>query len=152
MKKIMLLTIAAIMVLALSACKSEEKASVKDNLEVITEIEPAEKTEKAEETPSGIQEDGKGTVIPLSDAEKTYVLEQTTETWLAMSTDEKDAMVVLIGRWWEDNDGIVVEDYDDMVKVIDHQMEQYHKNGVNENLFNTVCEIYDVDNSAYITK
>ncbi len=152
MKKIMLLTIAAIMVFALSACKSEEKASVKDNPEVITEIEPAEKTEKSEETPGGIQEDGKGTVIPLSDAEKTYVLEQTTETWLAMSTDEKDAMVVLIGRWWEDKEDIIVEDYDDMIKKIDHQMEQYFKNGVNENLFNTVCEIYDVDKSIYITK
>ena len=39
-----------------------------------------------------------------------------------------------------------------LVKVIDHQMKQYHKNGVNQNLFNTVCEIYDVDNSTYITK
>ena len=37
-------------------------------------------------------------------------------------------------------------------KRIDHQMEQYRKNGINENLFNTVCEIYDVDNSTYITK
>ena len=47
---------------------------------------------------------------------------------------------------------IIVEDYDDMIKKIDHQMEQYFKNGVNENLFNTVCEIYDVDKSIYITK
>lgn len=150
MKKIMLLTIATIMVFALSACKSEEKASVKDNLEVITEIEPAEKTEKAEETPGGIQEDGKGTVIPLSDAEKTYVLEQTTETWLAMSTDEKDAMVVLIGRWWEAVDGYIVEDYDDMVSVLDHQMEQYYKNKVDESVLETACDIYKLDITKYV--
>ena len=151
MKKIMILTIAAIMVFALSACKGEEKSPVKDNPEVLTETAPTVETEK-EDAPDGIQEDGKGKVIPLTVVEKAQVLEQTTETWLAMSADEKDAMVVLIGRWWEDNDGIVVEDYDVMGKVIDHQMEQYHKNGVNENLFNTVCEIYDVDNSTYITK
>ena len=36
-----------------------------------------------------------------------------------------------------------------MVKVIDHQMEQYSKNGVDESLFITVCDIYDMDESIY---
>ena len=49
MKKIMLLTIAAIMVFALSACKSEEKASVKDNPEVLTETAPTVETEKEDD-------------------------------------------------------------------------------------------------------
>ena len=38
-----------------------------------------------------------------------------------------------------------------MVKVVDHQMEQYHKNGVNDYVFYTICEIYDVDVTVYAT-
>lgn len=102
--------------------------------------------------PDGVNADGIGDVVPLSMEEMTYVLAQTTETWLAMDKDEKDALVVLIGRWWEDYENIIVEDYDEMVNVIDHQMEQYHKNGVDESLFVTVCDIYDMDVNVYITK
>jgi len=108
--------------------------------------------ESIEKEPEGIQADGKGEVIPLSKEEKTYVLEQTTESWLEMDRDAKDALVVLIGRWREECENVIIEDYDDMVKVIDHQMEQYSKNGVDESLFVTVCDIYDMDKSIYTIK
>lgn len=104
------------------------------------------------EKPDGINADGIGSVIPLTMEEMTYVLEQTTETWLAMTDEEKDSLVVLIGRWWEDYENVIVEDYDEMVECLNHQMEQYHKNGVDENLFVTVCDIYQIDKNIYIEK
>ena len=103
------------------------------------------------EAPEGVNADGKGDVVPLSYEEMEYVLAQTTEDWLAMTKEEKDNYVVLVGRWWEDYENLIVEDYEDMVKVVDHQMEQYHKNGVNDYVFYTICEIYDVDVTVYAT-
>lgn len=103
------------------------------------------------EAPEGVNADGKGEVIPLSYEQMEYVLAQKTEDWLAMSEDEKAELVNLIARWWEDYENIVVEDFDDMVMVVDHQMEQYHKNGVNDYVFYTICEIYDVDVTVYAT-
>ena len=100
--------------------------------------------------PSGINEDGIGSVIPLTDEEILFVLDQTTQSWLKMSKEEKDELVVYIGRWWEDCEGRIVEDYDDMVNVIDHQMEQYYRNNVNETLFDVVCDIYGVDKTLYV--
>lgn len=95
--------------------------------------------------------EGVGEVVPLTYEEKVYVLEQTTETWLAMTAEEKADFVVLIGRWWEDYENIIVEDYDEMVEVLDHQMEQYSKNGVMDaSVFETACEIYEVDKTVYI--
>lgn len=150
MKKITILIISTIMALTLCACEENGNATVNDSSEAITDNEVTSITEeKAETEPEGIQADGKGQVIPLSKEEKAYVLEQTTESWLEMDKDTKDALVVLIGRWWEDCENIIVEDYDDMVKVIDHQMEQYYRNNVNESLFDTVCDIYDRDKSLY---
>lgn len=150
MKKITALIIATIMVFTICACGGGEKAPVKDNSEEITENNSVDTAkESIEKEPEGIQADGKGEVIPLSKEEKTYVLEQTTESWLAMDRDAKDALVVLIGRWREECENVIIEDYDDMVEVIDHQMEQYSKNGVDESLFVTVCDIYDMDKSIY---
>lgn len=94
--------------------------------------------------------EGIGEVVPLTYEEMTYVLEQTTESWLAMTENEKSDFVVLVGRWWEDYQNIIVEDYDDMVKVLDHQMEQYHRYGVNEYVFITACDIYEVDETKFI--
>ncbi len=101
--------------------------------------------------PGGTGDDGKGDVDSLSYEEMEYVLAQKTEDWLAMTEEEKGEFVVLVGRWWEDYENLIVEDYDDMVKVVDHQMEQYHKNGVNDYVFYTICEIYDVDVTVYAT-
>lgn len=103
------------------------------------------------EAPAGVNADGKGDVVPLLYEEMEYVLAQKTEDWLNMTKEEKDEYVILVGRWWEDYENLIVEDYDDMVKVVDHQMEQYHKNGVNDYVFYTICEIYDVDVTVYAT-
>ena len=102
-----------------------------------------------EEPPIGIAEDGKGEVNPLTKGQQKYLLEHTTETWLGLDKEHKDEIVVLIGRWWEAVDGKIVEDYDEMVSMLDHQMEQYHKNGVNESLFATACDIFEVDVKNY---
>lgn len=99
---------------------------------------------------SGVSEDGIGSVIPLSMEEMEYVVSQKTEDWLAMSEEEKSEYVVLVGRWWEAYENRIVEDYDDMVKVVQHQMEQYHRNKVNDFVFLTICEIYQVDKSKYV--
>ncbi len=99
----------------------------------------------------GVDADGKGNVIPLTKEEMEYVLEQTTNSWLDMTQEEKEELVILVGRWWEDYENIIVEDYDDMIKVMDHQMETYYRNNVDANFFLTVCEIYEVDATKYAT-
>ena len=55
----------------------------------------------------------------------------------------------MIARWWEDYENIIVDDYDYMVDALNHQMETYYRNGVDANLFLTVCDIYGVDASHY---
>lgn len=94
--------------------------------------------------------EGIGEVIPLSIEEIQYLTSQTTNSWLAMTPDEKSDIVTLIGRWWEEVDGYVVADYDQMVADLDHQMEQYYRNGVDAFLFDTACDIYGMDISKYI--
>ena len=106
------------------------------------------------EAPSGIQDDGIGEdpsygegigeVVALSREEKAYVAAQDTHIWLELSREKKDDLVVLIGRWLEDDSGFIVEDYDDLVVMLDRQMEQYFKNGVNEGVLATVCDICGV--------
>ena len=101
---------------------------------VVPEKDAQEEAAPVDKAPSGIQDDGIGDdptfgegigeVIALSDEEKAYMLAQTTDTWLEMSRQEKDELVVLIGRWMEEITGFIVEDYDDMVVVLDRQMEQ----------------------------
>ena len=108
-----------------------------------------------EEIPSGINEDGIGEdpdfgegigeVIALSDEEREYVQKQTTNSWLEMTETEKDDLVVLIGRWLEESRNYIVEDYDELVAMLDHQMEQYYRNNVNESVFDTVIDILGVN-------
>ena len=66
------------------------------------------------------------------------------DTWLEMSRKEKDDLVALVGRSLEANYSFIVEDYDDLVVMLDHQMEQYYKNGVNESVLVTVCDSYGI--------
>ena len=104
--------------------------------------------------PGGIQDDtltkepdhreGIGEVIPLSDAEKDYVLAQTTNSWLKLSKDQKSELTSLIGRWLEESHKFIVPDYDELVAMLDHQMEQYNRNNVNEWLMHTACDILNV--------
>ena len=104
------------------------------------------------QAPDGVNADGKGDVVPLTMEEMTYVLEQTTNSWLIMSEEEKAELVSLIARWWEDYENIIVEDLDEMVFALQHQMEQYYRNSVNDYVFYTACEIYDVDRSVYVVE
>ena len=151
MKRLFVLILALAFALSLTACGGSKADTAPAEPEQETEETAPEAIDKA---PSGVNEDGMGEdpshgegigeVIALSDEEKAYVVSQTTDTWLAMSQQEKDDLVVLIGRWMEDVTGFVVEDYDDMVVMLDRQMEQYAKNGVNENVVRTAGEIYSV--------
>lgn len=102
--------------------------------------------------PSDMTGEGIGEVIALSEEEKAYVLEQTTNSWLELSQIEKDDLVVLIGRWWEDCEDYIVEDYDDMIAVLDHQMEQYYRNSVDAGVMETACDIYGRDVSKYVAE
>ncbi len=104
-----------------------------------------------EDRPSGVWDDGIGTAVPLTFEEQVYVLDQMTYDWLAMTPAEKDDYVMMVGRWWEDYESIIVEDYDEMVDILDHQCEQYYRNGVDEFVFFTVCDIYGVDVANYAT-
>ena len=88
--------------------------------------------------------EGIGEVIALSEEETAYMMAQTTNTWLEMSPQEKDDLVVLVGRSLEDSHGFVVPDYEDMVAMLDHQMEQYYRNGVDENVLDVACDIYGI--------
>lgn len=130
--------------------KQEETS--KDNVDDVQEETSQDDAGDVQEEnePSGIEDDGIGEVVSLTAEEKTYVLGQTTNTWLELSQEEKDELVVLIGRWWEACEGYIVEDYDDMVVVLDHQMEQYYSNNVDEGLMSTACDIYGLDVSKYV--
>ena len=156
MKRIFTALMALMLVVSMTACgggKGTEDTNPKTET-----TEPAPETKSSgtadvntSKKPSGVQDDGIGDdpshgegigeVVALSEEEKAYVIAQTTNTWLDLSPIEKDDLVALIGRWLEDSSGYIVEDYDDLVVMLDHQMEQYFKNGVNEGVLATVCDI-----------
>ena len=141
--------------------ESEKEVTENKTDETERKSEVSEKTESSnnaeESKPSGIEDDGIGgdasdmtgegigEVIALSDAEKAYVLKQTTNSWLELSQIEKDDLVVLIGRWWEGCENYIVEDYERMVADLDHQMETYFRNKVDAGVMETACDIYGLD-------
>lgn len=104
---------------------------------------------KGEDRPSGVWDDGMGSVVPLTYEEMLYVCEPTTYDWLEMTPAEKDEFVMMVGRWWEEREGRIVADYDEMVAMLNHQCEQYYRYDVNEYVFYTVCDLYGVDVSVY---
>ena len=171
-KKIVTIILAMLVVFSLVACgkntneiqnetKSEMQSETQNEVQNETVVEnvsesvESEDNEITEEKPSGINEDGMGEdpnfgegigeVVALSDEEREYVQKQTTNSWLDMTEEAKDELVVLIGRWLEESSGYIVPDYDDLVAMLDHQMEQYYRNGVDESVYNTVCDILGVD-------
>ena len=81
-------------------------------------------------------------MVALTPDEESYMLAQTTNSWLEMTQQQKDDLVVLVGRTLEAFHGFIVEDYDDLVTMLDHQMEQYSKNGVDEGVLDTVRDIF----------
>lgn len=96
-------------------------------------------------------EDGEGIgQSTVSEDEKSYVLGIRTESWLELSQEQKEEVIFIIGRWWDAVDGYVVENFDSMLADLDHQMETYHRNGVDEGILQTACDIYGMDVSKYI--
>ncbi len=93
--------------------------------------------------------EGIGFSMHLSEDERSYVLSIHTEEWLNLTDAQKFEVVFLIGRWWDTVDGYVVEDYDGMVEVLDHQMETYFRNKVNEGIMQTACDIYGLEFIKY---
>ena len=143
------------------ADEAESKSEVLEKIESSNNADENKPSNAGQSKPSGIEDDGIGgdasdmtgegigEVIALSDEEKAYVLKQTTNSWLELSQMEKDDLVVLIGRWWEECENYIVEDYERMLLDLDHQMETYYRNKVNAGLMETVCDIYRLDESKY---
>ena len=157
MKKIFLMSFALALTLFLAACgRAEQKFEI-----LVQETETPQQTATEElqaenipeapaednivELPSGIHDDGIGEVIPLTPEERSYMLAQTTNSWLEMSEQEKDDLVVLVGRSLEASDGFIVPDYEELVLMLNRQMEQYFRHGVDESVWDTVRDIYDID-------
>jgi hypothetical protein len=100
----------------------------------------------------GIGEDveGIGKTQPITEDEMSYVLSFRTKSWLNLKQEQKERVVSIIARWWDDVDGYVVEDFDALLADLDHQMETYFRNNVDEGVFQTACDIYGIDVSKFI--
>ncbi|MDD4495808.1 MAG: copper amine oxidase N-terminal domain-containing protein [Eubacteriales bacterium] len=100
----------------------------------------------------GIGEDGEGIgkSRPVTEDEMNYVLSFRTKSWLALKQEQKEKVISIMARWWDEVDGYVVEAFDAVLADLDHQMETYFRNGVDEGVFQTACDIYEIDLSNYI--
>ena len=149
MKKILVLSLALVFALSMTACGSNNQEFTvldKDSqVEVVPQDQVPDGIENdgigddqdlsGYESPSGINDDGIGDdtsfgegigeVVALTPDEENYVMTQTTNTWLEMNRQEKDDLVALVSRSLEANYSFIVEDFDDLVIMLDHQMEQY---------------------------
>lgn len=94
--------------------------------------------------------EGIGQTQPLTEDEKSYVLSIRTESWLELSQDQKAEVVALMARWWDVVDGYIVEDFDSVLADLDHQMETYFRNSVDEGIMQTACDIYGLDVAKYV--
>lgn len=97
-----------------------------------------------------IKSEGIGETQPVTEDEKNYVLSIRTESWLDLEPEQKDEVLSIIARWWDLVDGYVVEDFDSVLADLDHQMETYFRNSVDEGILQTACDIYGLDASKYI--
>ena len=94
--------------------------------------------------------EGIGETQPVTEDEKNYVLSIRTESWLDLEPEQKDEVLSIIARWWDLVDGYVVEDFDSVIADLDHQMETYFRNSVDEGILQTACDIYGLDVTKYI--
>lgn len=94
--------------------------------------------------------EGVGETQPLSEDEKSYVISIRTESWLDLTQEKKEEVISLIARWWDIVDGYIVEDFDAMLADLDHQMETYFRNSVDEGILQTACDIYGLDANKYV--
>ncbi len=95
--------------------------------------------------------EGIGVSQPLTQEEKDYVLSIRTESWLDLTQEKKEELISLMARWWDIVDGYVVEDFDSVLADLDHQMETYFRNSVDEGILPTACDIYGLDATKYIS-
>lgn len=159
MKRLLGWMMVLMLMLSMVACGTDESTeepvtSEKEQEEIQKEIQE-ETAEETDSKPSGIHDDGMGEdpdfgegigeVVALTPEEESYMLAQTTNSWLELSAMEKGDLVALVGRWLEDTTGFIVEDYDELVLMLDHQMEQYYRNGVDEMVLATVRDICGID-------
>ena len=93
--------------------------------------------------------EGIGESQPVTEDEKNYVLSIRTESWLDLKQEQKEEVISIMARWWDVVDGYVVEDFDAVLADLDHQMETYFRNGVDEGILQTACDIYGIDVSKY---
>ncbi len=94
--------------------------------------------------------EGIGESQPVTEDEKNYVLSIRTESWLDLKQEQKEEIISIMARWWDVVDGYVVEDFEAVLADLDHQMETYFRNGVDEGILQTACDIYGLDISKYI--
>ncbi|MFA7636315.1 MAG: copper amine oxidase N-terminal domain-containing protein [Monoglobales bacterium] len=94
--------------------------------------------------------EGIGETKPVTEDEINFLLSLKTNSWLSLKTEQKEKAVAIIARWWDEVDGYVVEDFDELREALDHQMGTYYRNKVNEGVFKTACEIFGIDLSNYI--
>lgn len=107
----------------------------------ISELQPL-----IEENKNG---EGIGGSRPVAEDEKNYVLSIRTESWLDLKLEQKEEVISIMARWWDTVDGYVVEDFDAVLADLDHQMETYFRNGVDEGILQTACDIYGINISKY---
>lgn len=146
-----------VFVTACGGTEAEKEPAVSETTAKTEEAAPKQETAKVtepvvERKPSGVQDDGRGEdpafgegigeVVALSEEELAYMMAQTTNSWLELSQTEKDDLVVLVGRYLEEATGFIVPDYDELVAMLDHQMEQYYRNSVDESVLVTVCDMF----------
>lgn len=93
---------------------------------------------------------GIGQSRTVTEDEINYVLSFRTKSWLALNREQKEKLVSIMTRWWDEVSGYVLEDFDAALADLDHQMETYFRNGVDEGVFQTACDIYGIDLSRYI--
>lgn len=94
--------------------------------------------------------EGIGEVAPITNAEISYILSFKTQSWLDLSDAQQDKVISMITHWWELFDGYVEEDLDLLKQDLNHQMETYSRNKVDISLFETACEIRDINTDKYL--
>ena len=102
------------------------------------------------EDKAGQPGEGIGETQPVTEDEKNYVLSIRTQSWLDLKQTKKEEVISIMARWWDVVDGYIVEDFDSVLADLDHQMETYSRNGVDEGILQTACDIYGLDISKYL--
>ena len=152
MKRILVLIAALVLTLSLVSCGGSGTTAPQQEPQAGST--PETSTQDVSKTPDGLSEDGIGEdpsfgegigeVVALTPEEESYMMAQTTNSWLQLSESEKNDLVVLIGRTLEATNGYIVEDYDDLVSMLDFQLEKYYRNGVNESVLVSVRDILGI--------